>query len=199
MKKFFVSTLLFGLSVLSHADYLLTTPQQQQPSAASQAARYSTMNINDLLTEANAGQAAAQFYVATHYQFGKGVQKDLGQAFSWYKKAADQGIPSAQLNVGRMLADGIGTNKNMILARTYLEKAASHGDNRASFNLALMEEQKKDYMGAYQWYELSTRDGMLDNKVINMSENKKTALAANLTPDQIRQAVDRADKWIQAQ
>ncbi|MCF9046937.1 tetratricopeptide repeat protein [Acinetobacter nectaris] len=199
MKKFFVSTLLFGLSVLSHADYLLTTPQQQQPSAASQAARYSTMNINDLLTEANAGQAAAQFYVATHYQFGKGVQKDLGQAFFWYKKAADQGIPSAQLNVGRMLADGIGTNKNMILARTYLEKAASHGDNRASFNLALMEEQKKDYMGAYQWYELSTRDGMLDNKVINMSENKKTALAANLTPDQIRQAVDRADKWIQAQ
>ena len=27
----------------------------------------------------------------------------------------------------------------------------------------------------------------------------KTALAANLTQDQIRQAVDRADKWIQAQ
>ncbi|MBF7690710.1 MULTISPECIES: tetratricopeptide repeat protein [Acinetobacter] len=197
MKKFFVSTLLFGLAVLSHADYL-TTPQQQ-PTASSQAARYSTMGFNDLLNEAKAGQAAAQFYVATHYQQGKGIQKDLNQAFAWYKKAADQGIPSAQLNVGRMLADGMGTSKNMILARTYLEKAASHGDNRASFNLALMEEQKKDYMGAYQWYELSTRDGMLDNKVINMSENKKTALAANLTPDQIRQAVDRADKWIQAQ
>jgi hypothetical protein len=43
-------------------------------------------------------------------------------------------------------------------------------------------------MGAYQWYELSTRDGMFDNKVINMSESKKTALAANLTQDQIRQA-----------
>ena len=41
--------------------------------------------------------------------------------------------------------------------------------------------------------------GMLDNKVINMSQSKKTALAANLTQDQIRQAVDRADKWIQAQ
>ncbi|MEG2695803.1 MAG: sel1 repeat family protein, partial [Acinetobacter sp.] len=28
---------------------------------------------------------------------------------------------------------------------------------------------------------------------------KKTALAANLTQDQIRTARDRADKWIQAQ
>ncbi len=85
-----------------------------------------------------------------------------------------------------------------LLVNTF-EKAASRGDNRASFNLAMMEEQKKNYMGAYQWYELSTRDGMLDNKVISLSEGKKTALAANLSQDQIRQARDRADKWIQAQ
>ncbi|EMN9072926.1 TPA: sel1 repeat family protein, partial [Acinetobacter baumannii] len=81
----------------------------------------------------------------------------------------------------------------------YFEKAASNGDNRASYNLAMMEEQKKNYVGAYQWYELSTRDGMLDNKVISLSEGKKTALAANLTQEQIRMARDRADKWIQAQ
>lgn len=195
MRKFLISSLLFGLSVLSHADYLPTTQQ----TVSSQAALYSTMGFTDLVKEANAGQAAAQFYVAMHYQAGKDTAKDMNQAFAWYKKAADQGIPAAQLNVGRMLADGLGTSKNMTLARTYLEKAASHGDNRASFNLALMEEHKKDFIGAYQWYELSTRDGMLDNKVINMSESKKTALAANLTPEQIRQAVDRADQWIQAQ
>jgi TPR repeat protein len=105
----------------------------------------------------------------------------------------------AQLNVGRMYADGVGVAKNEAMARKYFEKAASNGDNRASYNLAMMEEQKKNYQGAYQWYELSTRDGMFDNKVINMSQSKKTALAANLTQDQIRQAVDRADKWIQAQ
>ncbi|MFT4020804.1 MAG: tetratricopeptide repeat protein [Acinetobacter sp.] len=195
MKKLVLSTLLFGIfSTQVHADYI---PSQQ--STASLAARYSTMPFQQLLTEAKAGQAAAQFYVATRYQFGKEVPKDLTQAFAWYKKAADQGVAAAQLNVGRMLADGLGTSKSESQARKYLEQAASHGDNRASFNLALMEEHKKNYIGAYQWYELSTRDGMLDNKVINMSETKKTALAANLTPEQIRQAVDRADKWIQAQ
>lgn len=89
--------------------------------------------------------------------------------------------------------------KTKLWARKYFEKAASNGDNRASYNLAMMEEQKKNYVGAYQWYELSTRDGMLDNKVISLSEGKKTALAANLTQEQIRMARDRADKWIQAQ
>lgn len=195
MKKIVLSTILFGIiSAQAHADYL---PSQQSTSAL--AARYSTMSFNQLLNEAKAGQAAAQFYVATRYQFGREVPKDLSQAFFWYKKAADQGVSAAQLNVGRMLADGMGTSKNESQARHYLEKAASHGDNRASFNLALMDEHKKNFVGAYQWYELSTRDGMLDNKVIDMSQTKKTALAANLTPDQIRQAVDRADKWIQAQ
>jgi len=96
-----------------------------------------------------------------------------------------------------MLIDGKGTSKNEALGREYLEKAASRGDNRASFNLAMLDEKKRNFVGAYQWYELSTRDGMLDNKVITLSEGKKTALAANLTQEQIRQARDRADQWIQ--
>ena len=195
MKKLLISTLFFGLcSVQAYADYI-----PQQTSVSAQAAQYSTMGIQDLIRAAKSGQAGAQFYLATRYQAGKDIQKDVKEAFTWFKAAADQGISSAQLNVGRMYADGIGVSKSETSARQYFEKAASHGDNRASFNLAVMEEQKKNYMGAYQWYELSTRDGMLDNKVINMSETKKTALAANLTPDQIRTARDRADKWIQAQ
>lgn len=196
MKKFLIggSFALCLMSLNAHADYI---PEQQSTTAM--AAQYANQPIATLQKAAKAGQPAAQFYLGTRYQSGKDVPKDLKQAFQWYKAAADQGISSAQLNVGRMYADGIGVGKNEVLARQYFEKAASHGDNRASFNLAVMEEQKKNYIGAYQWYELSTRDGMLDNKVMNMSETKKTALAANLTQDQIRTARERADKWIQAQ
>ncbi len=195
MKKILLSTLFVGLfSIQAHAEYVAPTA-----SVSSQAAQYSVMDINNLTKAAKAGQPAAQFYLGTRYQQGREVQKDEQQAFSWYKAAADQGLTAAQLNVGRMLADGIGTKKDEALARKYFEKAASRGDNRASFNLAMMEEQKKNYVGAYQWYELSTRDGMLDNKVISLSEGKKTALAANLSQEQIRQARDRADMWIQAQ
>lgn len=194
MKKILTCTLFASLCSFSHADFV--TPK---PSVSSQAAQYSIMDINSLVKEAKAGKAGAQFYLATKYQLGKDIQQDQKQAFAWYKAAADQGLSAAQLNVGRMLADGVGTKKDEALARQYLEKAASRGDNRASFNLAMMEEKHKNYQGAYQWYELSTRDGMLDNKVITLSEGKKTALAANLSQEQIRQARDRADKWIQAQ
>ncbi|TCB79933.1 tetratricopeptide repeat protein [Acinetobacter sp. ANC 4173] len=195
MKKLLLSTLVFGLfSIQSHAEYV-----SPSASISSQAAQYSTMDIGNLIKAAKAGQPAAQFYLGAKYQTGKDIQQDDRQAFAWFKAAADQGLSPAQLNVGRMYADGVGVAKSETLARQYFEKAASHGDNRASFNLAMMEEQKKNYIGAYQWYELSTRDGMLDNKVITMSEGKKTALAANLTQDQIRLARDRADKWIQAQ
>ena len=90
-------------------------------------------------------------------------------------------IGTVNVDASLIEKDGIVSKKDESLARQYFEKAASRGDNRASFNLAMMEEQKKNYMGAYQWYELSTRDGMLDNKVITLSEGKKTALAANLT------------------
>ncbi len=194
MKKILIASCLFAFFQMTHADYVPASP-----SISSQAAQYSVMDIQNLTKAAKAGQAGAQFYLATKYQFGKDVAKDEKQAFAWYKAAADQGLAAAQLNVGRMLADGIGTQKDETLARQYLEKAASRGDNRASFNLAVMEEKKKNYQGAYQWYELSTRDGMLDTKVISLYEGKKTALAANLSPEQIRQARDRADQWIQAQ
>lgn len=193
MKKILLGLLLVGLNSLSHAEYI------QTPSNSAQAAQYANMNVNQLFSAAQKGVAAAQFYLANHFQRGLGVAQDNAQAFRWFKAAADQGLAPAQLNVGRMYAEGRGVAKNESLARQYFEKAASNGDNRASFNLAVMEEQKKNYMGAYQWYELSTRDGMLDPKVIRLSEGKKIALAANLTQEQIRMARDRAEQWIQAQ
>jgi len=96
-------------------------------------------------------------------------------------KAAKAGQPGAQF----------------YLATKYQYGKDIQKDERQAF--AWYKAAKKNYMGAYQWYELSTRDGMLDNKVITLSEGKKTALAANLTQEQIRQARDRADRWIQAQ
>ena len=54
----------------AHADYIA-----QPQSVASQAARFSTMGINDLQKAAKAGQAGAQFYLGTHYQYGKDVAK----------------------------------------------------------------------------------------------------------------------------
>lgn len=82
MKKTLISTFLFGLiSMQAHADYV-TQPQ----SVATQAARYSVMSIGELQSAAKAGQAGAQFYLATRYQYGKDVAKDEKQAFLCLKQ-----------------------------------------------------------------------------------------------------------------
>ncbi|KAA8733318.1 sel1 repeat family protein [Acinetobacter qingfengensis] len=194
MKKFAITTALMTIFAASAHAELIT----QQPSSSTTVAQYASMPLEQLTRAAQAGQAPAQFYLASRYKKGIGVKQDQSQAFQWFKKAADQGIPSAQLNVGEMYANGLGVKSNLQQAKAYLMKAAKLGDNRASYNLAVLEERAKNYVGAYQWYELSTRDGMLDFKVKDMSEKKIVQLAANLSQNDMRMARERADRWIQS-
>lgn len=194
MKKFAISTMLMSIFTISaHAELI-----NQQPSSSTTNAQYATMSIEQLAKAAQSGQAPAQFFLGNRYKHGQGVKQDQSQAFVWFKKAADQGIPSAQLNVGQMYANGVGVKQDIKSAKNYLMKAAKLGDNRASYNLAVLEERDKNLVNAYQWYELSTRDGMLDFKVKDMSEKKIVQLAANLSSNDMRLARERADRWIQS-
>ena len=194
MKKLLISTLLLSaLSFSAHADFV---KNQQLDSAA--IAKYSAMNPTQLEPSAKVGDAAAQFYLGLRYKLGQGVAKNPTQAFNWFKKAADQGIKEAQLNVGQMYASGEGVKQDINSAKTYLMKSAKQGENKASYVLAMIEERSKNYANAYQWYDLSTRDGMVDYRVKDLSEKKIVQLAANLSSNDIRLARERADQWIQA-
>lgn len=193
MKKILLSTLFAGLmSFQAHADYI--APQE---SISSQAAKYSVMNLSDLTKAAQNNQPVALFTLGTRYETGKEVAVDLRKAFTLYKAAADQNLAPAQYRAGTMLIKGEGTSKNEQLGRQYLEKAAHSADNRASFRLALLEEANKNYVLAYQWYELASLEGTAENRVVPLAETKKVALAANLTQDQIRLARERAYTWFE--
>ncbi|MFB2578709.1 tetratricopeptide repeat protein [Acinetobacter sp. c2-A9] len=193
MKKLVLSLFLATAAVSAHADLINNQPQVQHPNL-----QFANMPLDQLTAAAQAGQAPAQFFLGNRYKHGQGVAVDQAQAFTWFKRAADQGIPAAQLNVGQMYAKGVGVRKNMAAAKDYFMKAAKLGDNRASYNLALIEESAKNYASAYQWYELSTRDGMLDFRVKDLSKQKIVQLAANLDNNTMIAARERADRWIQA-
>ncbi|XID74290.1 tetratricopeptide repeat protein [Alkanindiges sp. WGS2144] len=169
------------------------------PGSVNAATNYATMAVPALHSAAKAGSAPAQFYLATRYKLGQGVSTDLTQAFAWYKKAADQGVSAAQLNVGQMYAEGRGVKQDMNAAKLWLQKAAKQGDNRASYNLALIEERNQNLSSAYQWYELASRDGMLDRNVSKQAQGKIVKLAANLSQQDILAARDRADRWFQTE
>ena len=59
-------------------------------------------DVSGLKRKAERGDAAAQVDLGFAYENGKGVPQDDKEAVKWYRKAADQGHPQAQSNLGNM-------------------------------------------------------------------------------------------------
>ena len=52
----------------------------------------------------------------------KGINRDCREAIEWYKRAAEQGIPNAQYNLGVIYMNGDGVRKNISKAIENLAK-----------------------------------------------------------------------------
>lgn len=188
--KALISAVVLALTVsgVAHADLMSNQPEGSV---------YASMPLTGLQTAAQSGNVNAMFFLANRFKNGEGVDADLSQAFAWYLKAAQKGAAAAQLNVGQMYALGRGVSQNMAQAKVWLQKAAKQGDNRASYNLALLEEREQNLASAYTWYEVSARDGMLDSGVKDRAQGKIRKLAANLSPEDQQRARLQADQWLQ--
>lgn len=161
--------------------------------------RFENMDITSLTNQAALGDHHAQFFLAKRLHKGEGVTKDTSKAVYWYTRAAEKNIAPAQLNLGIMYLRGEGVKADMATGRTWLERAANLGDNRASYALAMIDEQQQRLVDAYKWYDLSTRDGMLDENVRNRAKAKVSQLALNLSSSEIESAKRSANAWFQNQ
>jgi TPR repeat protein len=84
------------------------------------------------LEAAGRGSAKAQYVVATMYRFAQyGLAKDMALALEWYLKAADQGMPTAQLALGKLLMEGKGVMRDDAAALQWLSLAHVNGSKRA--------------------------------------------------------------------
>lgn len=76
---------------------------------------------------AEAGNVDAQFDLATMYDLGEGVKRDLKQAAIWYRKAAEQGEVAAQYNLAIMYDMGEGVPKDIVQAYAWIATAEMFG------------------------------------------------------------------------
>ncbi len=190
MKKTVLGSLLTLVCTLpAHADLVSNVPLD--------VSRFELMDANSLVSQAQAGNQHAQFFLAKRLQKGEGMAKDSKSAVHWYTKAAEQGVAPAQLNLGIMYLKGEGVPADTAKARVWLEKAAHLGDNRASYALAILDEREQRFVDAYKWYELSSRSVMLDDKVKDKARDKVGQLALNLSSSEIQSAKAQADTWFQ--
>ncbi|MBP3368402.1 MAG: SEL1-like repeat protein [Clostridia bacterium] len=76
------------------------------------------------LTLAEQGYPLAECQVGYFYYDGLGVEKDLGKAAMWTRRAADHGDRDGQCNLAWFYEDAIGVERDMEQAKYWYKKAA---------------------------------------------------------------------------
>jgi TPR repeat protein len=106
---------------------------------------------------ASAGHVRAQFYLATCYDDGRGVEKDTAIAYKWYLKAAMKGHMESQYNIGFFYREGEVVKQNDKKAVYWYKLAAAQGDTEAERDLGYCYFYgfgiKKDEKKAVFWYK----------------------------------------------
>jgi TPR repeat protein len=97
-----------------------------------------TSGIAELEIKAARGYVKQELELAADYFAGRRVPKDLTQSAYWYRKAADQGNPAAQVYLGYMYTVGIGLPQDKAEAVRWYRRAASSGNAEAEVNLAAL-------------------------------------------------------------
>lgn len=98
------------------------------------AAKNSHVNALELLTK-HQGEPDVCYELGMMYAQGQGVQKNLGQAVEWLRKAAALGCPRSQHNLGVIFSEGTkGIERNLEEAMSWFWRAAEQGRREDSLN-----------------------------------------------------------------
>ncbi len=142
---------------------------------------------------AEQGDAKAQLNLGACYLTGTGVQADKAAAANWFRSAADQGDAKAQFNLGVCYRKGDGVTVDRQLAAFWFRKAAEQDLPAAQFNLGVCFVNgtgvQEDPAEAYKWFRLAGKSG--DVQALAACAE----LSKALTPPQIAEAQERAQKW----
>lgn len=115
---------------------------------------------------ADRGQLRAINFLATLYENGELVSKDLNKALALYQAAAEQGFPDAQYNIGLMIYNGVFSTRDLTQARGWVELAAENNNLNAMYMLAVMLEKgeggPRNLAKAAEWYRKAADRGHVE-------------------------------------
>lgn len=92
-------------------------------------------------TQAEEGNAMAQFNLAQMYRMGRSVKKDFTTAIKWYKMSAAQGHELSQFNLGLMYFNRQGVKRDLVKAHMWLNLSAMAGADNAVKNKNLLAKE----------------------------------------------------------
>ena len=170
--------------------------QSDRAASAYDRGEYGTA-LSEWRARAQAGEAKAQYNLALLYYRGQGVPKNLDLAVGWALKSANQGYPLAQYTVGIMYSRGEGLEKDDQQAARWIARAARQGLAIAQHDLGSLYGEgrgvPRDDVLAYMWYTLAIAG--LEDKDRKFAEDNRALLAAEMTPEDIILAEQKAAAW----
>ena len=126
------------------------------------------------------------------YHQGNGVSENFKAATTWYLKAARQGSPKGQHNMGVMYMHGLGIEQNYKKSAYWYKLAALNGVDESQHNLAsyysLGRGVNLDYFKSYMWAHVADLNGYKLSKTIKM------LLITKLKRKDRKQAKSRAEE-----
>jgi TPR repeat protein len=110
--------------------------------------------------------AEEQFRIALRYFNGEGVARDVAIGLTWLRRAAEQGSPSAQSNLGVLYAEGRDVPRDESQAVFWIRKAALNGDAEGELNLGLAYMNGmgvgQDSAEALRWFRRAAEQGSVE-------------------------------------
>ncbi len=137
------------------------------------------LSVDELRTQARAGQVAAQVEWASRLRAGQGVAKDEGEALHWFTEAAMKGHVEAQFALAQMFAELGQDPQSPLLARLALSasqsqrdaagwfrRAAEQGHVQAQYERGRMLAEGRGVVRnqreAVEWYTQAAEQGLAD-------------------------------------
>ncbi len=111
-----------------------------------------------LETQAHAGNAEAQYQLASLYRIGRGVAQNETEAFRWMQQAANAGHVRAQYSLASMYLGGRGTPVDLKAAEMWAQRAADKGHDKARDLLAEIAAKRSAPKEAPAWKAASSDD-----------------------------------------
>ena len=143
------------------------------------------------LVVACATVAAADSIEEAEFAYDRG---DYTLAARLFRPLAEQGIASAQFNLGMMYAKGQGVPQDYQAALKWYRKAAEQGDASAQNNLGLMYEMgrgvRRDFIRAHMWSNVAA--AALSGDEGKAAMKRRDHVASQMTAAQIGKAQEMA-------
>lgn len=183
-----ISDFLFCASFLAlaaaHTPANLCAQEQKKSGAVESPVRSGAYAEAAALLEkhARAGNADAQYQLASLYRIGRGVAHDDAEAFRWMRQAAKAGHVRAQYSLASTYLNGRGTSVDVKAAEIWAQRAADKGHDKAAALLADIVAKQSAPKEAPSWKAAAAFD----------APQAISSRAAAVTPDTGKALIDAA-------